>query len=792
MPTLIIDNQSVTVEAGTNVLQAAEQLGIVVPHFCYHEALGAVGACRLCAMLFLDGPVKGLQMSCMVEAQDGMVVSTDAAEAVAYRSQVIEWLMLNHPHDCPVCDEGGECQLQDMTVAGGHGVRRYTGKKRTYQNQDLGPFVSHEMNRCIQCYRCVRTYQEYCGGTDYGVLGANQRLYFGRFQSGPLQSAFAGNLIDVCPTGALTNKPFRFTSRFWDLQEAASICPHCSLGCAVIPGARFRELQRVRARVNKAVNGHFICDRGRFGYDYLNHPNRPRSPRLYGEDLSWPQALATLRQRLTELIKRHGHQSVALLGSGRASLEANYLLRCLGEQLGCSAVVYNSHGRRDRTARIATRLREELRASLEDVRHSDLLLLMGVDPLAEGPMLALAIRQAVRKGARVLVCDPRPVDLPCTVEQLPCQPQELLDLLKNVATGVSLPSPWQPLAEALQQARRPIWIGGSDLLGDEGCSALLAAVEQLHSSERPCQAMVLLPAANSFGAALLAEGPDFEQLLPQMANGQIKALLCLEADPLSECPDRLQLLEGLEQLEFLAVLDYLPSLTAQKADLLLPTTATEEGAGTLINTEGRMQAFDQVFSPGEPLRHAPEGGHPPRSFSPVTAGALPSQAWAILAELCGHPLQLAEIREQLVAREPRLQGLEGLSTEAPGPRVQSAGQQPLQAATPAPERDRTLSLLVCQTAYGSEPLSALSKPLESVRPLPWLLLHQLDAARLGIADGDQVCLTADGRKLLVPVRLSNRMATGMAILPHLQNSELASFYPGQPLIPCTVEKVTAP
>jgi NADH-quinone oxidoreductase subunit G len=793
MPTLIIDNQSVTVPKGTNVLQAAQQLGIVVPHFCYHEALGAVGACRLCAMLFTEGPVKGIQMSCMVPAKDGMVVSTEAPEALAYRSQVIEWLMLNHPHDCPVCDEGGECQLQDMTVASGHSVRRYTGKKRTYLNQDLGPFIAHEMNRCIQCYRCVRTYQDYCGGTDYGVLGSNQRLYFGRFQDGPLESPFAGNLVDICPTGVLTNKPYRFTSRFWDLQEAPSICPHCSLGCATIPGARFRELQRVRSGSNPEVNGCFICDRGRFGYDYVNHPDRPRTPLLHGEELPWSDALEALQQRLKVLIDRHGSNSIALLGSGRASLEANYLLRRLSEQLGSSAPAYGSHAARDRAARAVTTLPTELSASLADVRNSDLLLLTGVDPLAEGPMLALAIRQAVRNGGRVMICDPRPVELPCSAEYLPCQPQELSKLLISLSLGEPLPSKLQPLTEALQQAQRPVLIGGSDLLGAEGNTALAAAAQKLNNAERPCRAMVLLPETNSFGAGLLAaDGPDFEQLLVDMAAGRIKALLCLEADPLSDCPDRKLLLQGLEQLEFLAVLDHLPSLTAAKADLLLPTTALAEGTGTLINNEGRMQAFAQVFNPGEPLRITGQGDHPPRSFSTTTPGALPCQAWAILAELCGRPVHLAEIRQELAIKEPRLSGLTELSAERSGPRVQAADTGSLPLPSEVTNASDALQLLVCETLYGSELLSVHSAPLDPVRPQPYLLLHELDADRLGIAADDLVLLSAGTTQLTLPARLSNRMAAGVVIIPRLRHTELESFYPGQPSQPCRVEKVSAP
>lgn len=793
MPTLIIDNQSVTVPEGTNVLQAAQQLGIVVPHFCYHEALGAVGACRLCAMLFTEGPVKGIQMACMVPAKDGMVVSTEAPEAVAYRGQVIEWLMLNHPHDCPVCDEGGECQLQDMTVASGHSVRRYTGKKRTYLNQDLGPFIAHEMNRCIQCYRCVRTYQDYCGGTDYGVLGSNQRLYFGRFQDGPLESPFAGNLVDVCPTGVLTNKPYRFTSRFWDLQEAPSICPHCSLGCATIPGARFRELQRVRSGNNPEVNGCFICDRGRFGYAYVNHPERPRTPLLHGEELPWSEALETLLQRLRGLVDRHGSDSIALLGSGRASLEANYLLRHLSEQLGSAAPIYGSHAARDRAARAITTLPTALCASLADVRNSDLLLLTGADPLAEGPMLALAIRQAVRNGGRVMICDPRPVELPCTAEHLPCQPQELAQVLISLSRGETLPTKLQPLTEALQEAQRPVLIGGSDLLGAEGNTALLAAAQKLNSEKRPCRAMVLLPEANSFGAALLAtDGPDFDQLLVDMSSGRIKALLCLEADPLADCPDRQHLLQGLEQLDFLAVLDHLPSLTAAKADLLLPTTALAEGTGTLINNEGRMQAFAQVFNPGEPLRITGQGSHPPRSFSTVTPGALPCQAWAILAELCDLTVDLTEIRRKLATEEPRLAGLPELSAEGAGLRIQAGDKEPLPLPSVAPNVSDALQLLVCETLYGSELLSVHSAPLDPVLTQPYLLLHELDAGRLGIADDDLVQLTAGDAQLTLPARLSDRIATGVIIVPRLRNTELESLYPGQPPLPCRVEKVSAP
>ncbi|NTV43036.1 MAG: 2Fe-2S iron-sulfur cluster binding domain-containing protein, partial [Syntrophobacteraceae bacterium] len=292
MPRLIIDDMPIEVPAGTKVIDAAEALGIMIPRFCYHEGLGSVGACRMCAVKCLQGPFKGVQMSCMIEAQDGMVVSTTDEEAVAFRRQVIEWLMLNHPHDCPVCDEGGQCLLQDETISGGHGLRRFQGKKRTYHDQYLGELIAHEMNRCIHCYRCSRFYQDYAGYRDLGPLQIASRVYFGRFRDGSLESPFSGNLVDICPTGVYTDKPARFKARRWDLQRTPSVCIHCSLGCNTVANARYREVIRVEARFNEKVNGYFICDRGRFGFPYTNADERPRAARVGNDGVSLSRAIS--------------------------------------------------------------------------------------------------------------------------------------------------------------------------------------------------------------------------------------------------------------------------------------------------------------------------------------------------------------------------------------------------------------------------------------------------------------------------------------------------------------------
>lgn len=786
MPKLTIDNLSVEVPAGTNVLEAARQLGIVIPHFCYHEALGSVGACRLCAMMFIDGPVKGLQMACMVSAQDGMVISTGDAAAVEFRAHVIEWLMMNHPHDCPVCDEGGECQLQDMTVAGGHTLRRYRGLKRTYHNQYLGPFIAHEMNRCIQCYRCVRTYQDYCGGEDFGVLGINQRVYFGRFSEGRLESPFSGNLVDVCPTGVFTDKTFRFKSRYWDLQEAPSVCPHCALGCATIPGARYRELQRVRSGINRRTNGFFICDRGRFGYGHVNHPQRPRSPRIDGVESTWPQALTAVRAGLESLIAQHGAQSVALLGSPRASLESNAQLLSLARQLGTQQVVFESNAPRDWAARTLIRGLGDLACSLEEVRSSDCVVLFGADPLAEAPLLALALRQVARAGGRLALIDPRPVDIPCHVAHLPLAPWRLPEVLVALAENdfsnfnrqhaVFL----EGVRTALEQAQHPVLIGGTDLLGPLGIQRLIGLAQHLSRAERPCRLMGLLAGPNSFAAGLLAgERPDFDELTHAMISGEIRALVCLENDPVSQAADPRLVETALSHLDLLVVLDHLPSKTLHQAQVVLPTTATAESAGCFINNEGRMLSFESVMNPGIPVRESGGGDHPPRTFAAETPGSAPRPAWEILADLLGGETSLAALRQTIEEQDRRFAGLADLETEGEGRRIAypAAPLPSIQIHEYLPQVGE-LALLVCEEPFASEEMAAYSAPLDAVRIQPRVILHRSDAANLGVAEGEQVHLRSSAGYVVLPVTISEQSAPGVAILPRVRGSLVDSFVPG--------------
>lgn len=598
MPKLIIDNIEVEVPPGTSVLEAAKKVGIWIPHFCYHPALGSVGACRLCAMKFLEGPVKGLQMSCMVPAQDGMVVSTGDPEAVRMRQLVIEWLMLNHPHDCPVCDEGGECLLQDYTVAGGHGIRRYRGKKRTFLSQDLGPYVEHEMNRCIECYRCVRFYQEFAGGTDLGVLANANRVYFGRFADGALESPFSGNLLDICPTGVYTDKTARFRARYWDYEMAPSVCPWCSLGCNTTPAARYRELLKTIARRNDAVNGWFICDRGRFTNTPVNDPARPRTPLLDGREAGWDEALDALLVRVAELAELHGAGSLAVVGSPRLALEGSMLLPQLAGLLGAGFLCFFSdEAEGDRTATAVSLLTGENAASMADVQEADCIAIVDCDLLDEGPMLALAVRQAWRKGAKVfLVGEHSRPELAQSV---------------SIQSTASASLAHVPLGEF----KRPVVVCGTRHNAP-------AAIEA--AAKADAKVAFVLSGPNSFGAALLSREHEAASLATAIATGKVKGVLSFEADIPAE------LLAG---LPLVVAADWLATAAVERADIILPTAAWVEANGTYVNFEGRAQRFKEVMRPGLPIKGLDPALHPPRVHRHTAPGGDLRPAWRVIAEL---------------------------------------------------------------------------------------------------------------------------------------------------------------
>lgn len=403
MAVIHIDGTTVEVDSSDNLLQACLSLGIDVPYFCYHPALGSVGSCRQCAVKQyqnkedMEAGRGRLVMSCMVAPSDDMYISVTDDEAKAFRKSMVELLMVNHPHDCPTCEEGGHCHLQDMTYMSGHSRRRYRFTKRTHHNQELGPFIAHEMNRCIACYRCVRFYKDYAGGEDLGVYGSNERVYFGRDKDGQFESEFSGNLTEVCPTGVFTDKTHseRY-NRKWDMQYAPSICHGCSAGCNISAGERYGELRRIENRYNGEVNRYFLCDRGRFGYGYVNREDRPTQAL---ERINDKHVKINIDYALDETIKRIKDKKVIGIGSPRASLETNFALK---NMVGFDSF---STGLNHQQQALVNKCIEVLSTEgiynpgMADIESHDAVLVLGEDITQTSSRVALSIRQAAKNEA---------------------------------------------------------------------------------------------------------------------------------------------------------------------------------------------------------------------------------------------------------------------------------------------------------------------------------------------------------------------------------------------------------
>jgi NADH-quinone oxidoreductase subunit G len=397
MAKITLDGQTHDAPPGANLLKTCLSLRLDLPYFCWHPALDAVGACRQCAVLHYkdEHDTQGrLVMACMTPVTEGLRADLEAPAAREFRVGVIEALMTNHPHDCPVCEEGGECHLQDMTLMTGHTVRRYRGRKRTHRNQYLGPFINHEMNRCIACYRCVRYYRDYAGGSDLNVFAIHNDVYFGRFREGVLDNEFSGNLVEVCPTGVFTDRTFgEHYVRKWDLRYAPSVCAHCGVGCNSSPAERLGTLRRIINRYHGEVNGYFLCDRGRFGYGHVNGVERIRRAAWKGEPIA-PEAAVIHLATLT-----NGASKPIGIGSPRASLEANFALR---ELVGAKNF-YAGLSRAE--AELAAAILDILRRwpvcvpSVREMEQADAVLVLGEDVTHTAPRLALALRQATRNRA---------------------------------------------------------------------------------------------------------------------------------------------------------------------------------------------------------------------------------------------------------------------------------------------------------------------------------------------------------------------------------------------------------
>ncbi len=687
MTTFEVDGKTLTAKPDENLLQACLGAGLDLPYFCWHPALDSVGACRQCAVKQYDGPddqTGRMVMACMTPVPEGARFSIADPEVVAFRASVIEWLMVNHPHDCPVCEEGGECHLQDMTVMTGHTYRRYRFTKRTHRNQDLGPFIKHEMNRCIACYRCSRFYRDYAGGRDFDVFAAHDHVYFGRHADGALESEFSGNLIEICPTGVFTDKTFSaHYVRKWDMRGAPSICAHCGLGCNTIANARADRLRRIVNRYNGAVNTYFLCDRGRFGYGFVNQPDRLRAAMGRGDDGS----LAAIDRddaiaRLAALLRAGG--TVIGIGSPRASLESNHVLRQLVGDRNFYPGVSAGEARLLRLVADILGSGAVHVPSLREMETADTVLVLGSDLPNAAPRAALSIRQASRgagiaraaavkipvwqdTGVRnhagdtrspVFIATPASTRLDDIAQRaLRAAPDDIARLGFAVAARIDPAAPDVPditedlaaaareIAEALLAAPNPLVVSGVES-GEESIIRAAANIAAALRARGKTPALLLnVPECNSLGLALMTAGEaSVETALARRAS----LVIVIENDLDRRAPAA-AIEAGLAAAR-LVVLDHSDSPTTRRADLVLPAASFAEAEGTLVSAEGRAQRF----------------------YPPIIAegGIAESWRWLVAAaraaglDACEGLTTIEAIAAALAAAMPRFAGLPAVAPPA--------------------------------------------------------------------------------------------------------------------------------
>ncbi|XRX42494.1 MAG: NADH-quinone oxidoreductase subunit NuoG [Buchnera aphidicola (Eriosoma harunire)] len=621
-----------------NLLHACLSIGINIPYFCWHPALGSVGSCRQCAVKLYQGKddQKGrLVMSCMTSVIDNLILSVQDQEVVAFRKNISELLMINHPHDCPVCDEGGNCHLQDMIVMNGYVNRRYRFSKRTHLNQYLGPFISHNMNRCISCYRCIRFYKNYADGTDFGVYGVSSNLYFGRVESGCLENEYSGNLIEVCPTGVFTDKSnFQNYSRKWDMQYGPSVCQHCSIGCNISVGERGGFIRKIENRYHRSINNYFLCDRGRFSYGFSNVKNRPQKIHIFNKDLDYTSNISCDQILISIIDKMKDSDRVIGIGSSRASMESNYSLQKLVGQSNFSNGMTTVENNCIQTSLNILQNCGIKNPSLKEIEDYDAIVVFGEDLVQTSPCVALAVRQAVKKYS-VHLSMSKGIDSWNSMGIFNIENQEKYPLfithvdetklddvavfnykapiINQVQFVMSIANTLDPkcpgvvgvlnsvvvklvtnVVNVLLNSKKPLVISGSH----SGSQLLIQSAFNvaLSLSKRGIDVgMLLLPSSvNSYGVGLISN-ISIEDILNQLDFSKKNTIIVLEHD-LYRSLRRSQVNFIFKHSDTI-IIDHQNTDTYQHGKIGLPSTNFFESSGTVINNELRSQRFFQVYVP---------------------------------------------------------------------------------------------------------------------------------------------------------------------------------------------------
>ncbi|MBI3141170.1 MAG: NADH-quinone oxidoreductase subunit G [Rhodocyclales bacterium] len=616
-----IDGRKTEVPDGSTVMDAATKLGIFVPHFCYHKKLSIAANCRMCLVQVEKAP-KPLP-ACATPVTNGMKVYTHSESAVKAQKGVMEFLLINHPLDCPICDQGGECQLQDLSVGYGGVASRYQEEKRVVANKDLGPLVATDMTRCIHCTRCVRFTQEIAGFMELGQAFRGEHAEIMPFIEKTVDTELSGNVIDLCPVGALTSKPFRFAARTWELSRRKSVSPHDGLGANLIVQVKNNRVYRVLPLENEDVNECWLADRDRFSYEALNSDQRLTKPMLRKcsglEATDWQKALEFAGTELRKIITEHGPQAVGALASPHATLEELYLLGKLMRGLGCENVDFRLRqtdfaldGKRNGAPWLGMKIAE--------IKELDRVLVVGSFLRKDHPLLAQRLRQAAKRGTRVNVLHVADDDLLMSVAGKSivapsALAAELAGIVKAAAEAKGVQADASLVGVQPSEAAKKI---AACLVSGEKVGVFLGNLAQQHPQAATLQALAqelarltggrfgfLGEAANSVGGYLANAAPGAGGLnAAQMLAQPRKAYLVLHAEPELDCADPQQAMAALKGADLVVALAPLKIGALDYAHVILPVAPFTETSGTFINTEGRVQSFNAVVKPLDETRPA--------------------------------------------------------------------------------------------------------------------------------------------------------------------------------------------